>query len=153
MLISAALSFLTGAVGRALIGRAIDWIEKRQEHLQEIDRIREQEKIDAAKHTRQMELIAQQASLKIGEIKLVGETQIGVAEANAFAEAMKPQPPTGVRWIDGWNGTIRPATASLCLALWLLTFIRTWFEITDWDRNLIASVLGYYFADRHLGKK
>jgi hypothetical protein len=150
---SAILSFLGGSAFRFVIERATQWLEKRQEFLQEIQRLREQEKIDQAAHIRQQELIRLQSDLKLGEIKLVGETQIGLEEAKAFTEAMKvANRPTGVKWIDAWNGSIRPLTATISVLLWLLSIIKAALVITEWDKNLIASVLGYYFADRHIGK-
>jgi hypothetical protein len=152
-MLSSLFAFLGGSAFRFVIGRATDWLEKRQAHLQELDHIREQERVDQAAHARQMDLIKLQSDLKLGEIKLVGETQVGLAEAQAFTEAMKvANTPTGVRWIDGWNGLIRPLTASIAVALWLLSVLKAALIITEWDKNLIASVLGYYFADRHIGK-
>lgn len=154
MFTGAIFSFLTGAVGRALIGHLLDWFQKKQEHIQELERIREQETIDQAKHVRQLDLIKQQSDLKIGEIKLVGETTVSVEEAKAFTAAMdRINTPTGVKWIDGWNGTIRPAAATIALAIWLLKIIKAGATLSQWDSDLVSAILGYYFADRHLGKK
>lgn len=153
MIFSALFSFLGGSAFRFLIGQLTDWLQKRQEFLQEQDRIRLQEQIDQAAHLRQMASIKLQSDLKLGEIKLVGETQVGLAEAQAFTEAMKvANTPTGVAWIDAWNGSIRPAAATISVAIWLLSIVRVWFEITEWDKNLVASIIGYYFADRHISK-
>lgn len=150
---TALISFLGGTLGRFAIGQLTDWLQKRQAHLQEIERIREQEKVDQAVHLRQMASIKLQSDLKVSEIKLIGENAIGLAEANAFTEAMKvANAPTGVKWIDGWNGSIRPLVATNAVLLWLLAVCKNALIITDWDKNLIASVLGYYFADRHIGK-
>lgn len=154
MIFSALLSFLGGATARALIGHAISWFEKKQNHQQEMERLKFQAAQDEAAHLRQSALIKQQSDLKLGEIKLVGENAIGLAEAQAFVEAQKvANTPTGVKWIDGWNGTIRPAAATVSIALWLLKVIKAGLALTDWDEQLIASVLGYYFADRQLGNR
>lgn len=152
-MLSSIIAFLGGSAFRFVIGRATDWLEKRQAHLQEIERIREQEKIDQAAHERQLAMIRTQSELKLGEIKLVGETQVGLAEAQAFTEAMKvANAPSGFWLIDAWNGGIRPAAASIALALWILKLVKVAFALTEWDQNLVASILGYYFADRHIGK-
>lgn len=132
----------------------MEWLEKRQDHLQEMERLRLEEQLAQGNHARQLGLIKLQSDLKLGEIKLVGENAVGLAEAQAFAESMKvANTPTGVRWIDGWNGSIRPAAASVAVALWFLKILKAGLVLTDWDANLIASILGYYFADRHIGKK
>lgn len=154
MIFSAILSFLGGATARAVIGHAIGWLEKKQNHAQEMDRMRLQAELDQSAHDRNTALIQLQASLNVAEIKLVGENAIGLAEAQAFTEAMKAaNKPTGVRWIDGWNGAIRPSAATISIALWLLKFVKGGLVLTSWDEQLVASILGYYFADRHMGKR
>ncbi|MBF6561449.1 MAG: hypothetical protein IVW56_14295 [Candidatus Binataceae bacterium] len=150
---SALLSFLGGSAFRFVIGRATDWLEKRQEYLQEIARIREQEKLDAAAHERQMAMIRLQAELKVNEVKLAGEAAVSTAEAQAFVEAMKTaNAPIGVKWVDAWNGLIRPLCATISVLLWLLSIVKAALVLTEWDKNLVASIIGYYFADRHIGK-
>jgi hypothetical protein len=148
----AILSFLGGSAFRFLIGQLTDYLQKKQDHLYEIERIKSQEAIDAAAHLRQLAMIQLQADLKLGEIKLAGMTAVDLEEAKAFTAAQAPQPPTGVKFIDAWNGSIRPLCATIAIGLWGLRIVRTFFELTAWDENLIASILGYYFADRHIGK-
>lgn len=150
----ALISFLGGATARAVIGHVIKWFEQKQTHQQEMEKLRLDAELAQGAHARQLELINQQASLKLGEIKLVGENAIGLAEANAFTEAMKvANTPTGVRWIDGWNGIIRPAAASVAIGLWLSKVIKAGLVLTAWDENLVASILGFFFADRQLSKR
>lgn len=150
----ALLSFLGGATARAVIGHVIKFFEKKQDHQQEMEKMRLQAELDQGAHNRQLALIAQQADLKLGEIKLVGEQAIGLAEAQAFTEAMKhANTPSGNPIVDAWNGSIRPAAASIAIIIWLLKIIKAGLTITAWDENLVASILGYYFADRQLGKR
>lgn len=150
---SALFTFLGGAAFRYLVQRGMDWLEDRQDHLQEIDRIKLQEQIDQGKHVRQKELIELQASLKVQEVKLVGEQQIGLEEAKAFTEAMKvANQSTGNKIIDAWNGGIRPAAASVAIAIWLLKLVSQGMALVQWDQELVSAILGYYFADRSLGK-
>lgn len=153
-MLSSVFAFLGGSAFRFLIGQLTDYLQKKQDHLQELERMRAQEQIDQAAHERQLAMIRTQSELKLGEIKLVGETQVGLAEAQAFTEAMKvANAPTGFKLIDAWNGGIRPAAATIALALWFLKLLKAAFALTEWDQNLVASILGYYFADRHIGKK
>lgn len=150
----AMLSFLGGATARAFLGHAIEWLKKKQDHAQEMERMRLQAELDDRASERQARLIQQQAELKVQEIKLVGENAIGLAEAQAFIEAQKvANQPTGNRIVDAWNGSIRPAAASIALLIWLLKIVKAAFTITAWDENLVASILGYFFADRQLGKR
>jgi len=150
---SALLSFLGGSAFRYVIGRVIEYFEDKQEHEQELERIREQERIDAARHGRQQELIELQHKLGIQQIQVAGNIAVDKAAADAFTEAMKvANTPTGVPWVDGWNGSIRPAAASIALVLWVLNMAKAALILTEWDKNLIASILGYFFADRSIGK-
>lgn len=150
----ALISFLGGATARAAIGFAIKWLEKKQDHQQEMEKMRLQAELDQAAHQRNEDLIKLQAELKVAEVKLVGENAIGLEEAKAFTAAMeRSNIPTGNWFVDAWNGTIRPGVATIAASLWLLKVIKAGLVLTAWDENLIASVFGYFFADRQLGKK
>lgn len=152
-ILSALIPFLTGAVGRALIGRGIAWLEQKQADRRELALLEAQEKIVQAAHLRQLETIKLQHQLGVEQIHVQSDADVSKLEADAFKEAMKvANQPTGIRWVDAWNGVIRPSTATIAIALWLLSVLKAALVITEWDRNLIASVLGYYFADRHIGK-
>lgn len=153
MVLSALISFLGGATARAVIGHVISWLEKKQNHQQEMERMRLEADHDAARHVRQQDTIRLQAELGVKQVEVAGAAAIGLEEAKAFTEAMRTaNAPTGIRIIDAWNGSIRPAAASVAVALWLLKVIKAGLVLTAWDENLVASILGYYFADRQLGK-
>lgn len=150
----ALLSFLGGATARAVIGHVIEWLKKKQDHLQEMDRLRLEAELDAGRHARQQETIRLQAELKVQEVKVVAEGAIGLEEAKAFTAAQEAlRQPTGIKFVDGWNGSIRPAAASIAILIWIAKIVKAGFAITAWDENLVASILGYYFADRQLGKR
>lgn len=150
----AMLSFLGGAAARTALGFAIDWLKKKQDHAQEMERMRLQAQLDQQAAERQMQSIRLQAELKVQEVRVAADGAIGLAEAQAFLEAQKvANQPTGIRIIDAWNGAIRPAAASIAIALWCAKIVKAGFVIAAWDENLIASILGYFFADRHMGKR
>jgi hypothetical protein len=149
----AILSFLGGSAFRFLIGSVTDFLQKRQDHLHEIERMKLEEVAAQAASDRQIAMIRLQSDLKTGEIKLAGEAAVNLAEAQAFVTAQATMNvSTGIKLIDAWNGSIRPAAASLALALWFMKLLKAAFALTAWDENLVASILGYYFADRHISK-
>lgn len=153
-MLSAFLSFFGGAAFRYIIGRVLDWLERKQAFREEQARNAQQEQFDQARHVRQLEMIRVQADLKVGEIKLIGEQQVNLADAQAFVEAQKRAfTPTGVRWVDAWNACIRPGAATISLAIWLAKIVKAGFTITQWDMDLVSSILGFFFADRQLGKR
>ena len=151
---SALFSFLGGSVFRMIWGEVADWVKKKQEHSQEMERIRAEAGLEAERHGRDMARITLQHDLKVTEVKVVGDVQVQKAEADAFVEAMKnASKPTGIQWVDAWNGCIRPITASLALGLWAFAFFNNDFVMTDWDRDLMGVAIGFYFADRSLSKR
>jgi len=90
----------------------------------------------------------------VKEVQVVGDVAIQKVEADAFVEAIKAAAiPTGVKWVDAWNGSIRPAAATVAICLWVFALAKAGFITNDWDKELVGVVLGFYFADRSLGKR
>lgn len=151
---SALFSFLGGSVFRMVWGEVSDYFKKRQEHKQEMDTLRLQGELDLARHQRDLERLKVQSELGIKEVEIAGDMAIQKTEAEAFVEAMRNAfKPTGIVWVDAWNGSIRPAAATICLLLWILALGHAGFMPDDWDKELISVILGFYFADRTLSKR
>ena len=74
-MITALLSFLGGNVFRLVFGEVISYLNKKQDHAQEIERMRFQAEVDAAQHVRNLEAIKTQADLGVKTIQV----QIGRA--------------------------------------------------------------------------
>jgi len=150
----AILSFLGGSAFRMVWGEVASYFTKRQEHAQELERMRLQNELEATRFSRDQERIRLQADLKVQEVKVVGDIAVQSAEANAFIEAIKAAAkPIGIWWVDAWNGSIRPCMATVALAMWVLALYRAGFIPTEWDKELIAGILGFYIADRTLAKR
>jgi len=150
----ALFSFLGGSVFRMVWGEVSSFFKQRQEHAQELDRMRLQGEQEAARHTRDTERLRLQSELGVKEVQIAGDLAIQKTEAEAFVEAMKrASVPTGVKWVDAWNGSIRPAAATIALSLWVLALAYAGFIVGDWDRDLVGVILGFYFADRTLSKR
>lgn len=150
----AIFSFLGGSAFRMVWGEVASYFTKRQEHAQELERMRLQNELEATRFSRDQERIRLQADLKVQEVKVVGDIAVQSAEANAFVEAIKAAAkPIGIFFVDAWNGSIRPAMATVALAMWVLALYRAGFIPTEWDKELIAGILGFYIADRTLAKR
>lgn len=151
---SALFSFLGGSVFRMVWGEVAGFMQKRQDHAHELEMIKVQAQLEDARAERQMAQIKQQSELGIKEVQIAGDLAIQKSEADAFLVAMQSATkPIGIVWVDAWNGVIRPSAASIALMLWVLALANAGFTIADWDRELIGVVLGFYFADRSLGKR
>jgi hypothetical protein len=151
---SALFSFLGGAAFRMIWGEVSAWLNKRQDHKYEIERLRLEGEMDDKRHQREQDRIRLTAELGIKEIRVAGDVALEKAEADAFTEAVKGlYKSTGVKWIDAWNGSIRPTLASVAIALWMLALYKAGWIPNDWDRELMAGILGLYIADRTLAKR
>lgn len=153
-MLSAVISFLGGSAFRMIWGEIAAWLNKRQDHAQELDRMRLQSELEAGRHARDLERLRLQSDLGVREVQVAGDLAISKIEAEAFAEAMRnANRPTGVRWVDAWNASIRPQYAEVALALWLLKLIAQGFVMDEFDAGLMAVIAGYFFVDRSLSRR
>lgn len=153
-MISALISFLGGSAFRMIFGEVSAYFTKKQEHAQEVDRLKLQGELDAAQHARNQEAIKTQAALGIKVIEVQRDADIDRIEAGAWEKvADSTTKLTGIKVIDIWNGSIRPALATLAILFVCAEIVRHGFVLDDWDRELFAAILGIYLADRQLQKR
>lgn len=153
-MIEALFSFLGGSVFRMVWGEVSAWYNKRQDHAFEIERLRLQTEIDDRAHQRNQEALRLQSELGIKTIEAKMEADVATAEADAFVKAMENAfKPTGWAFVDIWNGIIRPTAATIALALWVMKLYSQNWMMQEWDITLAGTVLGFFFADRSLGKR
>ena len=151
---SALLSFLGGSVFRMIWGEVSSFLNKRQDHAHEIERLRLQQELDEKAHSRMLESLRLQNDLGIKTIEAQREAAVDTIEAQAFTEAMKSAfGPTGNWFIDAWNGGVRPAASSVVLVLWIAKLWTAKGVMDAFDQELASAVLGFFFADRSLGKR
>ncbi len=148
------LSFLGGSAFRMLWGEISSYMNKRQDHKYEVERMKLQETAAAAQHERNLNAQRVQAELGIKTIAMQAEADVGRTEAEAFKAAMENAfKPTGVAWLDAINGLVRPSYGYVALALWILSVHQGGWVLTAWSLDLIAVIIGYFFADRSLRKR
>lgn len=153
-MLEALFSFLGGSVFRMVWGEVSAWYNKRQDHAFELERLRLQNDIDDRAHQRNQEALRLQNELGIKTIEAKMEADVATAEADAFAKAMENAfKPTGWAVVDIWNGIIRPSAATIALVLWCLKLSSQNWKMEEWDITLAGTVLGFFFADRSLGKR
>lgn len=153
-MIEALLSFLGGSVFRMVWGEASAWLNRRQDHRHEIERLQLQRDLDDRAHARSLEALRLQHDLGVQTVRVKAEADVAVAEAAAFGRVMQAAfKPTGYTVVDVWNGVIRPAGATIALALWVLKLHAQGYVMHGWDVTLCGTVLGFFYADRSLGKR
>lgn len=154
MFFSALFSFLGGTAFRMIWGEISAWLTARQEHKQELDRIVLQEKVDAAAHLRNLESIRLQSELGVKTIQVQAEADLDKIENTAWAGLVDSTTRmTGIKFLDVWNGAIRPWLATVAMCFILFEIMKTGWILSEWDRELFGAVLGIYVADRSLAKR
>jgi hypothetical protein len=153
-MIEALFSFLGGSVFRMVWGEMSAWFSKKQDHSFEIERLRLQTEIDDRAHQRMQDALRLQSELGIKTVEAQAVADVAVTEAAAFSKLMDSAfKPTGWAVVDVWNGVIRPSAATIALVLWVLKLAHQGWKMDDWDVTLVGTVLGFFFADRSLGKR
>ena len=148
---SALLTFLGGSAFRMVWGEVSAFIKNRQEHAHELEMIKIQADIEAAKHERLQEALKVQHSMGIQTIQVQAEADLNRIDAEGFYKAVESSNnPSGVLWVDGWNAAIRPAAATIVILLWVLALNRAGFVMSDFDKELVGVILGFFFANRAL---
>lgn len=151
---SALFSFLGGSVFRMVWGEVSTWVTAKQDHAHEIEKMKLQGDIDAKIHAQNMESLRVQSELGIKEVQVRSVAELANLDADGFYSAIKAaEAPSGIQWVDGWNKSIRPLCATICIGLWVLGVWHNNLLIAVFDMELICTVLGFYFADRTLGKR
>jgi hypothetical protein len=148
---SAILSFLGGSAFRLIWAQISDYFTERQNHKHELERMKAQGELEAAQHARNLESIRVQAELGVQTIRVQGEADTSRLEMEGWAQAVATATkPSGIWLVDLWNGIIRPLAASIAIYLWVAALNAQGFKMTEWDRELVGVILGFYFATRVL---
>lgn len=151
---SALISFLGGSAFRMIWGEISSYFKAKQDQAFEIERMKLQGEQEAAQHQRMMESAKQQAELGIKTIEVQREADVARVEADAWLAAVRSVgTQTGIKFLDIWNGSVRPLLATLAIGVVVAEIWRNGFVLNDWDRELVGAILGIYVADRSLAKR
>lgn len=151
---SALFSFLGGSAFRMVWGEVASFFQKKQDHEFELERIRLQGAMEAAQHDRNMAAIKLQSDLGIKVIEAQRDATLAGVEADAWLAAVKDVgKQTGIKFLDIWNGSVRPLLATLAILVVVGEVVATGFILSDWHKELVAAILGLYVADRSLTKR
>jgi len=151
---SALFTFLGGTAFRMIWGEVSHYLTQKQDQANEIERMKVQGELDAAAHARNLEALRLQNEMGIKTIEAQSQAVLSQVDADAFAQAVADVgKSTGIKWLDAWNGAIRPFLASCATAMVLFEVVQHGFILTDWDRDLVGAILGMYVADRSLAHR
>lgn len=150
----ALFSFLGGSAFRMIWGEVSAFFKAKQDHEFELERLRLQGAMEAAQHDRNMAAIKLQSDLGIKVIEAQRDAAVAQIETDAWLAAVKDVGrQTGIRFLDIWNGAVRPLLATLAILVVVGEVIATGFILSEWHKELVAAILGLYVADRSLTKR
>lgn len=148
-MLTALITFLGGATFRLIVGYIHDFLTKWQDNRNEIARLELQGRLDAERHEREQSAQRLQAELGIKVLEVQTRRDQAAAEDAMLLEAIRgTQRATGIRWVDAWNGVIRPLLASVCIGLWVMSLWERSFKLDEWDRALMSLALGVFVGGR-----
>lgn len=151
---SALFSFLGGSAFRMVWGELSAWFKAKQDHTHEVERMRLQGDLDAAQHARNLEAIRVQSELGVKVIEAQREADVARVEADAWLDAVRSVGrQTGIKFVDIWNGVIRPGLATIAIVAVVAEIVVLGFLMTEWHKELFGAILGIYVADRSLAKR
>lgn len=154
MILSSIFSFFGGSVFRMLWGEISSFITAKQQHTQEMDRLKLQGELDAAAHARNLEAIRVQSDLGVKTIQVQADADASRIDMSAFAQAVADVgKKTGINFIDIWNGSIRPYLATMAGALLMVECAHNGWTPTAHVLTVCDAILGIYVADRSLSKR
>jgi len=135
-------------------GEVSSYFTRKQEHALEMERMKVQGDLEAAQHARNHESIRVQADLGVKTIQVQAEADLARTDAAAWADAVTAVGrSTGIKFLDIWNGSVRPLLATISIAVVLFEVMKNGFILSEWDKELVSAILGIYVADRSLGKR
>lgn len=153
-MISALISFFGGSVFRMIWGEVSAFITAKQEHAQELDRMRLQGELDEAEHKRNLESLKVQSDMGIKTIEVQRDADLDRIDASAWDKTVDSVGKlTGIAFIDYWNQSVRPLLATLAILFVCFEIMDHGWALTDWDRELFGAILGIYVADRSLSHR
>lgn len=150
----ALFSFLGGSIFRMIWGEVSAAYTKAQDHKIEIEAMKLQDTLDANKSTRELDRLKTLSDLGIKELTIKSDADLQLKDAEAFVASMATiNVKTGIQWVDAWNGIIRPSAATTAILIWWFCLYTQGFVLTEWDKELLGVILGFYFAHRNFINK
>jgi len=139
-------------------GELAGFFKAKQEHKHELVLMKTQAELEDKRAANALAAQRQQAELGYKTINVQADADISREESAAWRAAVeRMNQPTGIKWVDAWNGAMRPAFYTLALTIVLFL---CWTAGWDVDRlkaagmiDLAFTIIGFLFADRSLVKR
>lgn len=147
---TALISFLGSASLRWLLGELLGIFKAREDRKAEIEMLRLQADLERERAERQRQAVQDAAAAGVKLIEAQREASAGEMQDRMMLAAVESiGRPSGIGWVDGWNGAIRPALASASILLLVGSAI--WpahIVLTGALGEVVCGVLGLYVGGR-----
>lgn len=147
---TALISFLGSASLRWLLGELLGIFKAREDRRAEIEMLRLQADLERERAERQRLAVQDAAAAGVKLIEAQREASAGEMQDRMMLAAVEAiGRPSGIGWVDGWNGAIRPALASASILLLIGSAI--WpahIVLTGALGEVVCGVLGLYVGGR-----
>lgn len=162
------LGVIVGGIFR-LAPTVLDLFHKGQDNTHELAMLDKQIELAKVNSENKRQEIADQTAADISRDAAAASNAVDVEYAKGLLEALKGQSSsTGVAWVDAFNASVRPAlTYWWCIVTYTaakIVYGVVAFQthrplsdfagilLTDFDRQVVASIIGFWFVDRALRK-
>ena len=153
-MISALSSFLGGTAFRMVWGEIASYLNKKQDHAFELERLKLQNALDSAQHQRNLESLKLQSDLGVRAIDAQRDADIDRIDANAYLAAVEATKViTGVKWVDAWNASIRPAGATIGFIILIGSIAQANWVVSAAVFELVCGMIGLFFGGRIMEKQ
>ena len=147
---TALISFLGSASLRWLLGELLGIFKAREDRRAEVEMLRLQADLERERAERQRLAVQDAAAAGVKLIEAQREASAGELQDRMMLAAVEAVGrPSGIAWVDGWNGAIRPALASASILLLVGSAI--WpahIALTGALGEVVCGVLGLYVGGR-----
>lgn len=149
MISSAVYSFLGGTAFRLFLTFVMDRIKDWQEFSFEVSRTKLQNELENDQARRHIEILKAQQDANVKTVQVQNHDNTDLLDLTSFQTAVQNvNKPSGFAEIDAWNSLIRPALATICMLVWVISLVKRDWMLTPWDLELIAAVLGIFVGSR-----
>ena len=147
---TALISFLGSASMRWLLGELLSIFKAREDRRSEVEMIRLQADLAREQAERQRQAVVDAAAAGVNLIEAQREASAGDASDRMMLAGVEAVGrPSGIAWVDGWNGAIRPALASASILLLIGNAIAPGhIVLTGIVGEVVCGALGLYVGGR-----
>jgi hypothetical protein len=148
------LSLLGGAGFRALFGGVLEYLNKRQDHKYELERLDRQTQNEILLAEIRAKHASAEADARLRQVAAEYTGKVELADAEAFGRAFEiANKPTGMTIPDWLSAMVRPGITYVYLGFFIYTRVTHGpFEWGEPDTVLFHSLFGFWFMDRAMRK-